>query len=158
MVENNIEHASDVEASVNAGNVTLYNAEGRSMSVQETDVDYWLSQGMLRVAFDPEVDLKELALALPAVKDAFSAFVNGVISDGIIDTNEAGLRAVAITSHNRLTSVLGRILTGIDSRFKVEDVGETVPMFDQDGNATVVAVEQKQMYLDDRGYSNRKEG
>lgn len=159
MVESNIENNVSVEAAVNAGTqVILYDAGGRSMAVSPEDVNHWMSQGLLRTPYDPGEMIIELKVLGPSVIDAFIKLIETVGEDGVIDTNEAAALATASMAQQHFNSICSRVLRGIEARYPIMSTGETASMFDADGNPTVVAVEQRDMYIEEHGFTDREDG
>lgn len=159
MVESEIGHSSSIEAAINAGKPTiLYDAGGRSMAVPPEDVDHWLSQGLLRTPYDPEEMVSELKALGPSVIDAFVSLVETVDDDGVIDPDEAAAMATASRAQRHFNSICARLMRGIEARYLVMATGETAPMFTAEGNPTVVAIEQREMYIEKHGFTDREDG
>lgn len=159
MTESKIESSVSVEAAVNSGTqVILYDAGGRSAVFPPDDVDYWLTQGFLRTPYDPEEMIAELKVLGPSVIDAFASLVETVDDDGVIDPNEAAAMATASRAQRHFNSICARLMRGIEARYPVKATGETAPMYDADGNSTVVAIEQRDMYVEKHGYTLREDG
>ena len=157
MVESEIGNEVSVGAVINPETmVPLYDNAGRAMAVPPEEVDHWLTQGFLREPYDPEASIAELEILAPSIIDAFRSLVDTVGEDGVIDTNETAQMATASQAQQLFNVTCSRILAGINARYPVKDIGETVAMIGVDSEGkefeTVVSEDQVENYVDQHGY------
>jgi hypothetical protein len=86
--------ATDAAVNVPA-QVTLYDQSGRSVSINEADRDHFLSLGFRVSKFDIEDAASELKALFAAALDAVTDYIDGVTSDGVIDTSDTAAAATA---------------------------------------------------------------
>jgi hypothetical protein len=147
MAKSTVDSTAGLEAALNAGEtVTLYHPNGKTMTVDRADLDFWLNEGYRQTRADPTATADELKALFPEVLDAVLRYVSGVTSDGVIDTSDEAAQATAHQAMRRLEQLWGQLVRDIESLYTVAQ-GQSVPMRMPDGSAVNVDPGQVDHYL-----------
>lgn len=134
MSETTIPQAAGVDAALNAGEmVVLYHPNGKAVTVDRADLDFWLNEGYRQTKADPQATADALKALFPEALDAVLRYVQGVTSDGAIDTGDTAAQATAQQAMRRLEQLWGQLVRDIESLYTVTQ-GQSVPMLMPDGS------------------------
>ncbi len=112
MDEQTVDHDTDASAAINVpATTTLYDSEGRSLTVPAADEGVWLARGFRRNVADPKAALKELPALWKAALDALKAAVDD--GDEALDTGAAAPYATAIMGLRELNTGIAAVLDGL---------------------------------------------
>ncbi len=114
MEEQMIDHGTGAAAAVNApATTTLYDDEGRALTIPAGDVGVWLARGFRRQARDAKAALKDLPALWKAAHEALKDAASAIDSDGALDTAETAAYATAIVGLRELNAGIAAVLDGL---------------------------------------------
>jgi len=147
MARSTVDSTAALEAALNAGEtVTLYHPNGKTMTADRADLDFWLNEGYRQTKADPTATADELKALFPEALDAILRYVQGVTSDGTIDTSDGAAQATAHQAMRRVEQLWGQLVRDIESLYTVAQ-GQSVPMLMPDGSKADVDPAQVDHYL-----------
>lgn len=137
-IESTIPHAVAVTAEVNGQTlIPLYAVDGGVIHVAPSDVEIWLARGFQRSLFDPIAAATALKALFPAAWHAIELYVDGVISDGVIDPADDAAAATAQAAMQEVERAWGDLQRGLTQRYPMRQ-GAAVRMRDERGRETDV--------------------
>ena len=123
-------NAMSTSAVINAPEyVELFDLAGKAMRVPAADEAYWTAQGFSRFSGDPVGAASELRALLGAASQAIQAYVDGVITDGVIDTADVAAQRTAEVAMLEVERAWDKVRRVIAARYAVKQ-GEPVRIWE----------------------------
>lgn len=108
-----------ITANKDEGTTQLFNDNGATLFVLNSDVDYWVRQGFRKTQFNIDASRTELKAFLGAAAGAVDIFIDGVIKDAVIDPNDNANLSTAVTAMAKVFEIWNNLYADVFRKYPV---------------------------------------
>lgn len=148
-----VTHASNFEGQILKNQlVQVFDEKGNEFFVAGDKVEGLVSQGYRLAPLDPEATAAELVAYMDAAKLAVMEFMDGVVTDRVVDPSDQSNFTNAVFAMKKVAETWQGFMSDIFKTFPIIQ-GTGVVLKDSDGNEVEVDPGQVELYKSEKGFT-----